>query len=197
MKIGIVLGYGLFEETNQEYKDYLNWISKEIGDNQIEKVILCGGTTNQNKPGVSEAQTIHEYLSQIKPGFNNFVLEDHSLTTNQNLENAAKELQQEDQIFVWCDLIRLAKVIWLSLFFLLKIDRPSINRAIFEFIKERKIKPFVYKNLVIKGFDFPSRDKYLATAQSFSTLLEIEAIFDPELDELILNQRKKDFGLVR
>ena len=194
MKVAIVLGYGVFDENNQEYKDYLDWIAQDIKNSKIERAILCGGYTNNTKPELSEAQSIHDYLKILLPNFD-FFLEDKSLTTPQNFENAAKQVNKGDEIIVYGDLIRMAKISWLAIHFFLGLDRKEIARIVFGFAKDKKLKPFVYENLTIKVFDFPSRDKYLATAQSFSTLLEVEGIYDTELDRLILDQRKKDFGI--
>jgi hypothetical protein len=195
MKVGIVLGYGVFKETNQEYKDYLDWIAKEIGDKGLEKIVLCGGASNNLEPETTEAAALRDYLVKVLPDYKGFILEETSLTTPQNLEFAAKLIGPDDEMIVYGDLVRAAKIIWLSLHYLLKLERAEISRAIFDFAKDKKLKPFVYKNLTVLGFDFPSRDKYQAVSQSFSGLLEVEAVYDPGLDALILEQRRKDFGL--
>lgn len=194
MKKAIVLGYGLFKDSNQEYKDYLEWIAAEVKDKGFEKIILCGGASSNLEPDLTEGESMRQYLAKISPDLN-LVLEEKSLTTPQNLEFASGEINSGDEIVVFGDLIRSAKIIWLSLHYLLKLDRQEISRVIFEFAKDRKIRPFVHKNLTVLCFDFPSRDKNQATMQSFSSLLEVEALYDQELEQMILDQRKIDFGL--
>lgn len=194
MHIGIVLGYGLFEEPNQEYKDYLDWISAEVKENNIQRIIICGGHTNKLKPDLSEAQTIQQYLINKLPT-TQFLLEDKSLTTNQNLENAKSLIDPEAKLTIWCDQIRMAKVIWIALHFLLKLKKPQISRTIFEFIKDRKIKSFIYQKLTVKGFDFPASDKEQAILQSFASILDVESLYDEELNEMLTAERKKNFGL--
>lgn len=194
MNTGIVLGYGLFEESNQEYKDYLEWVNKQVVELGLDQVVLCGGFSSQQQPEISEAETMRQFLVKQRPDFN-WILEEQSLTTPQNLKNSIQKIDTNDNIFVFGDLTRFAKIIWLSLAYILKLERSEIVDAFWEFGKDKKLKPFVYKNLAVLPFDFPSRTKYSAIAQSFSTLLEVESIYDPELDQKIIIKRKSDFGV--
>lgn len=195
MKVAIFLCYGLYEPSNQEYTDYIDQVAKGVTDNNDEKLIICGGHTNPKKD-ISEAETVFNYLNSKYHLKCEVVLEDKSLTTPQNLNLASKLIDlKNDQITVYCDLYRLAKVIWLSAHFLLSKSKKEISDALFDYVLEKKIRSFSAWNLNIIPFDFPSRDRYQASAQTFSSLLEVEALYDPELDEKILNQRKKDFGI--
>lgn len=194
MKINILLCYGNFEKSNEEYRQYIEMVVKESQENQVEKLIICGGHTNNTTPNISEAETVRDYIQGINPSIN-VELEDQSLTTPQNLEFVSKKISSTDQITVYCDLARMAKVVWLSLTYLLHKNRQETGSILFDFSKDKKLKPFIYENLTVKYFDFPSRDKYLCIAQSFSSLLEVEAIYDRELEDKITTQRRKDFGL--
>jgi len=195
MKTTIFLCYGSFIESNEEYKQYIEWVLKDSEENGAEKIIVCGGHTNNLSPDISEAQTVFEYLKKIKPGISNVGLEDQSLTTNQNLEFASKKISPDDQITIYCDLARMAKVIWMAGAYLLHKDRQEIAATYFDFVKEKKLRPFVAWNITVKYFDFPSRDKYQCIAQTFSSLIEVEAIFDPSIEEKIIAQRHLDFGI--
>lgn len=195
MKIAIFLCYGLFEESNQEYKDYVDFAAKEIAEKKIDRLILCGGYTNPQK-NISESETVFNYLKLAHSPSCQIVLETESLTTSQNLQFASRYFSHTaDNITIYCDLYRMAKVIWLSAHFLLQKTRKEIINSILEYNLERKITPFSSWNLTVIPFDFPSRDKYQALGQSFSSLLEIEAIYDPNLDEEIVSHRKKEFGI--
>jgi hypothetical protein len=195
MKTTIFLCYGTFTESNEEYKQYIEWFLKDSEENSAEKIIICGGHTNNTTPDISEAQTVFEYLQKIKPEISNVELEDQSLTTNQNLEFASKKISPDDQITIYCDLARMAKIIWMAGAYLLHKDRKEIADIFFEFAKEKKLRPFQAWNLTVKYFDFPSRDKYQCIAQSFSSLIEVEAIYDPSIEEKIITQRHLDFGV--
>ncbi len=196
MNIAIVLGYGLFEESNQEYKDYLDWIAKTVTDQKIEKLIICGGFTNPLHKDLSEAQSMSNYIKNLLPPDIKIVLEEKSITTPQNLEFAKEEIATEDSVLIFCDLARLAKVIWLSARILLAKTQTEVSHSVLSFYLDKKIKPFVDWNLTVMPFDFPSRDKYQYFAQSFTSLLEVQSLDDPTLEEKIIVQRKKDFGLV-
>lgn len=195
MITSLILGYGLFEETNQEYKDYLDWIAKTVTDQKIEKLIICGGFTNSLHKDLSEAQSMNNYIKKLLPSDIKIVLEEKSITTPQNLEFAKAEITAEDNILIFCDLARLAKVIWLSARILLGKSQSEVSHAVLNFYLDKKIKPFVNWNMTIMPFEFPSRDKYQYFAQSFTSLLEVESLSDKDLDEKILAQRKKDFGI--
>lgn len=194
MKVAIFLCYGLYESTNQEYTDYINSMVSDVIANGVEKLIICGGHTNPHK-NISEAETVGNFLKTNNKIKIPILLESESLITSQNLEFASKNVHTDDTITVFCDLYRLAKVIWLAAHFLLKKTKSEISDALLEYAFAKKIKPFAAWNLTIMPFDFPSRDKYIAFGQSFSSILEIEAIYDKELDEKIIKQRKSDFGI--
>lgn len=169
-------------------------VVKESLENQAEKLIVCGGNTNNKTSNISEAETVRDYITEINPDLK-VELEDQSLTTSQNLEFVSKKINPTDQITVYCDLARMAKVIWLSLAYLLHKNRQETGNILFDFSRERKLKHFNFENLSVKYFDFPSRDKYLCIAQTFSSLLEVEAIYDRSLEDKITSQRRTDFGI--
>ena|SRR3989304_6497992 len=196
MKTGIVLLYGLFTPKRKDYLDYLKFINQEIQTKKLDKVILCGGFTNPKKPKDSEASSAKKYLKEINPNFTNFLLEDKSVNTNQNLQFAAKNLDNTKEIIVYCDLTRLAKVIWIAMHFLLNEKKVLIYTELFKFIHQRNLyKPFVYKNLSFIGFDFPGKTKEEMIGQSFATLLDVMAIYNKDYNKMDIQQRKKDFGL--
>lgn len=196
MKTGVVLLYALYGPERTDYKEYLDFIAEEIDKRGLERVILCGGFTDPKRPRDSEASTVQEYLLSVKPDFTNYTLEDKSITTNQNLEFAAQSLSKDDEIVVYGDLIRLAKIIWIAMHFLVGATRDEIYKAVFEFAHARDLyKDFEYKNLKVVAFDFPGKTKEETIGQSFATLLHVMALYDEEKNRMGVEQRKKDFGL--
>ena len=203
MKVGIVLCYGQFRPERTDYvsyKQYLDFIAGEIGKRGLERAILCGGFTVPEHPEDSEASTCQKYLLLIKPDFTNYFLEDRSITTNQNLEFAAKELKPEDEIVVFGDLIRLAKIIWIAMHFLLHASQDEIFKAVFEFASAKDLHKelpgeFRYRNLTVVGFDWPGRTREETIRQIFATLSDVLSLYDEKKNHMELKQRKRDFRL--
>src|SRR4030043_719127 len=196
MNTRIVLLYGLFDPKRKDYVDYLSFIAKDIRIKELGKIILCGGYTDPKKPKESEALSAMKYLKGVNPNFINYILEDKSINTNQNLEFAAKDINNLENITVYCDLTRLAKVIWMSMHFLLNEKQAQIYAELFKFTYQKNhYKPFVYKNLSVIGFDFPGKTKEEMIGQSFATLLDVMAVYNKNYNEMDIQQRKKDFGL--
>ena len=62
VKYAVLLGYGLFDRSNMNYKRYLDNFASFANKNNIEVVVLSGGHTNPRRPLESEAGTISKYL---------------------------------------------------------------------------------------------------------------------------------------
>ena len=197
MKVGIVLLYGLFSKERADYKGYLDFIAKEVSNKKLDKVILCGGFTDPNRPKESEAFTAEKYLLSVNPEYGGFVLEDKSITTNQNLEFAETKLTESDEIIVYCDLVRLAKVIWIAAHYLLSVPQKEIYKELLTFAYKKDLyRNFVYKNLTVVGYDFPGKSKEEMIGQTFASLIDVMALYDEELEKMDVDARKKDFKLV-
>lgn len=196
MKTAVVLLYSLYSPKRIDYQQYLDFINDEIQHKNIEKVILCGGFTNPQRPKDSEAGTARQYLSSVNKTFKNFILEERSINTNQNLEFAKSQISESDELLVYCDLIRKAKIIWIALHYLLNSSQKEILIAFMNFIKDKDIyKDFHYKNLTIIGFDFPGKSKEETIGQTYATILDVLSLYDEEAQKEDIKQRKKDFGL--
>lgn len=196
MKTAIVLGYGVFQETNAEYKEYLDWIAKDCQEQGIEKIIFTGGCSNNTLPGISEANANQEYLQKIYPNMPQSFLEDKSITTPQNIQFSLQYFKpDEDEITVYGDLYRSAKIIWLCLHYFLKLTKTDIAILLHDFAKAKQFVPFKIKNFVYKGFDFPSRDKKDILGQTYLSLSEVEGIYNQDIDQHITQYRKQEFGL--
>lgn len=196
MKIAVVLLYGLYEEKREDYKGYLDFIKSEIVNEGFDKIILCGGFTNPERPSDSEASTAKEYLRASLPSAD-FVLEDKSITTNQNLEFAAQFVKDlsKSEIFVYGDLIRKTKIAWIAGHFLLGLNKMDLYQILIDYVHERDIyKDLLIKNLRIRTYDF-NKTKEETIGCSFTTLLDVLALYDDKLNEIDLNKRKELFGI--
>jgi len=194
--VAIVLLYGLYSLERKDYQTYLDFIAKEIKTKKYDQVILCGGFTDPKRPTESEASTAKVYLLSQNPSFTSYVLEDQSVTTNQNLEFASRRINKGDKIIVYYDLCRKAKVIWISLHFLLDLKQEKIYQLLIDFAYQKNPhKDFICQNIKVMGFDFPNRSKEELMAQSTASILDVMATTNPKLEELDVTYRKKDFGL--
>jgi len=193
-KTAIILLYGLYSPDRQAYTRYLENITDDIKKNDIARVILCGGFTDPKKPGVSEAGSVKAFLERA--GFKKeIVLEDRSITTNQNLELAAQMIEPGEEVIVYGETARYAKIIWLSLHFLLGLRKQEIYKLVLDFYKGRELEAdFKYSNLTVKNVGCGSQAEDVF-GQTFASILDVLAVYDRELGDLDLESRKKELGL--
>lgn len=195
MKTAITLLYGLYTPERTDYKKYLDFLVEEINTNEYEKVILCGGVTFPHIENISEAESVKRYL-EPKTKSTEYILEERSINTTQNIEFAKEYISKEDNITVCCDLIRLAKVSWLVSKVFLNQELEDIYKKIGMYLVDNDIyKSFVNENIVVKGFDFEDKGKEEIIKQIYATLLEIFALYDDDLTKLNIEARKEEFGL--
>lgn len=197
MKTAIVALYGLYSSTRTDYQAYLDFVASEIKTKKLEKVVLCGGFTDPKRPTESEASSVRAYLLTKNNSFLNYVLEDQSINTNQNFEFSKSEFSENDEVYVYCDLIRKAKIIWIALHYLLRTDQNEILEAFMRFVNSKHIyKDFHYKNITVVGFEIPGRSKEELIGQTYATILDVLSLYNSNVEKISLEQRKKDFGLL-
>lgn len=194
MKIAVILLYGLYSPERTDFKEYLDFIAKEIQDKNFEKVILCGGYTDPNKD-LSEAASVKRYLNTVFE-YDNYILEDKSISTNQNLEFASKYISEDDEIVVYGDLLRMAKICWISAHFLLKASQEEIYKEVGKYTSKQDLSmPFKMRNLTVRCFDFKDRPREEIMIHPFPTILAILDLYNKDFEKLHLEQTKKRFGL--
>lgn len=196
MKVAVVLLYGAYTPKRDDYRNYLDFIAEQIDKEGFDKVILCGGFTNPKTPEISEASSARDYLL-TKFNFDGYILEDRSINTNQNLEFAVKHLDNfsTEKFFVYCDLARKAKVIWISLHYFLNLKPEKIYKLLLDYISQRNIyKDFIFGSLTVRGFDF-DKSKEETIGLSYTSILDVMAIYNEEMSRMDLEQRRKDFGI--
>ncbi|MCD4756302.1 YdcF family protein [bacterium] len=195
MKIAIILLYGLYDPKNTNYQAYFDFLITEIKKQKFDKVILCGGYTFPHIENISEAESAKKYL-QSKSKYDDYILEDKSINTNQNLESASEHISSEDDLFVYGDWIRIAKISWMSAHFLIKEDLKNIFTAMMRFRDKKDIyAPFKIKNLTVIGYNFKGKSKEEMVEQTFDTLFDIMSLYNKDFEKSNLDKRKKDFGL--
>lgn len=198
MKTAVVLLYGIYQPEKPDYQNYLDFLAHDFKTRKIERVILCGNFTDTKFPDYSEASAAKEYLQTVYPEFTHYTLEERSLTTNQNLEFAYDYITENDDLIIYCEHIRKAKVIWIALHYLLKLPITEVGKAFVDFIRGRDLyKDFEYKNLVVVGFDFKSKGRDEITAQTYASIVDVLGLYYKEIDEDDVRQRKVDLGLTQ
>jgi hypothetical protein len=199
-KTAIILGYGLFSIENKGYKSYLDFFVEELEDEKYNKCILCGGFTNPKRQMTSEAGSMLDYLVNIKrfpKGM--FVLEEKSITTIENIRFAAdliRDVQvKRTDITIYCDMIRKIKAFWIAAHYMLEEDKVDICEALYNYKQSKEFcEDLKHKNLCIRSFDF-KRNEEDTVKQQIGTSHEIIALYDQDVYNAIIEQRKKDLGL--
>jgi hypothetical protein len=199
MKTGIVLGYGLFSPEKEDYRSYLDFVAQRIKGDNLDKIILCGGFTDPKQPDKSEAGTMGKYLRSLSPD-TQYVLEERSINTNQNIEFASKEIGEDDEVFVYCDSIRIPKSAWIAAHFILGESQEKIAVRFLNYAKTgvKSIdikKPIEFGRLKIVGFDFSSKTKDAAISQTGASLVDVMSLYNEEIRKLDEEVRKEVFGL--
>lgn len=87
----VVNGYGC--HVNAEVQEYLDEVVRFINEHEPSYLILCGGQTQRKTaPGITEAAVMAIYIRQRLSHVPMFILEDDSLTTLENVQNATRRI---------------------------------------------------------------------------------------------------------
>jgi hypothetical protein len=205
MKVAVLLPYGIFQQSNLQYKDYIDRAYGKLSANQFDYLFLAGGRTNKDFSNLSEAQSIYEYLLKRSPDLKEKIfLEEKSLTTVQNLEFivdilASKNLSA-DEVMITCDSIRLNKVFVVAAFLFAKqsteeeILESLLQQGIENNIKMTEDSALKFKQIVVYGLNIHRSIDEVA-AQISNTLLEANFLKYPKLHQIAIVWRKKILGL--
>lgn len=210
MKVGIILGYGIFQESNLQYKGYLDKALLLIEKEQPDYVMTTGGFSNKDFPELSEAKTVADYLTKQQPQLTDKVIMDEdALSTPQNLEFCAKILEEKqikpDQIFITGDSIRATKAYFLALQIFNTMLNLEINdeKAVVELVGQQLLDnkydsvhdgQWTYKGLTVQGF-WIDRSLEETGYQITSTLLESFSLKYPDIHQKFIDWRKKQWGV--
>lgn len=130
----VVNGYGCHE--TRELRRYLDGVIRFINEREPEYLILCGGATHKKSaPGRTEAAVMAIYIRERLTHVPEFILDDESLTTLENVKNAARCIRtrpglsgevtygvfdhwSEFEVTVFCEAQRSLKILMLYWFLL-------------------------------------------------------------------------------
>jgi len=179
-----VLGYGCNPE-GRKIKDYIyfacnNAVFSSLG--RETPIIFSGGFTDPNNfPGISEAMMMEKIAREEIGCVNPMYREEESITTIQNIRNIKKlwiehrydkdsvAILSEKPECIICDKDRAQKVSYIA-------------RCIFR------------EDISIKGFDFgrTKKEKIFVVAGNIKDIISIHS---PKIEEIFLNQRRREITL--
>jgi hypothetical protein len=200
MNVSILLPYGIFTESNLQYKKYLDDILIHLNQNKSDVLLLCGGITEHN---LSEAQSVENYLKD-KVTTKKILKEEKSYTTAGNLYFAKALLEEENidptSVTVYCDSIRAPKVFYttLELFadYLTEEERLSALMTGLTKNDGNTLNRLSYRKdtIAIEGIPL-GRSLEEVAKQIGSSIIETGYLKYPSLHERIIEYRKKLLNL--
>ena len=208
VKYAVLLGYGLFDRSDMNYKRYLDNFASFANKNDIEVVVLSGGHTNPRRPSESEAGTISKYLESKVKRNTTILLEERSLTTTQNIEFTKPLLKfANGSVTVFCDNIRPPKVMWYILHYWFGLGKREIENYFLEYslkfyskhftteqIGKELNKGLAYKNVLVKPYRMRT-DIDDAISSQIASVLEINSLYDKKLYSKLIKAVKIKFGI--
>jgi hypothetical protein len=195
MNIALILGYGVHLEGEFPYLDLI------IPHLQsFDLIIPCGGFTNRDTPDISEALSIQKYLEST--GIEkDFLLEDASLTTPENILNGKKlidSMEGVESITIFCDSIRVPKITIQALQAFLGYSlEKSLNHGLELHIKWREKAHALteetivsHQNLTVHGVKLNRTPEEIGD-QIIASLAEAHMVYDEKPRQRLHNWRRK------
>lgn len=197
MKIAIIHWYGLVNPQFDFFDLYLRKLEENLNMEKYDIIISSWWFTNKDVKK-SEAQSLKESLYDCIKSANQWVLEEKSFTTFENVKFCAEILEKYDNkdITVFCMNTHLPKIVYLSLKEYLKISKNETLKLIQDKLQNNEILKFDWDIMCeIWGIKFvwfdlwsPKKDFGKAIRSSI-----VETHYDdcPELHEEFVEIRKK------
>ena len=207
MIITIILGYGIYSEENTPYKNYLDITAGIIKGTHTDLILTTGTASNKNFPSLTEAQSMKDYLLDKVNG-TPFLLEEKSLSTQQNISCSASLLNEgqkvPDKLVVICDSIRLPKTIFFTLHYFNSILKMDLSeKQIYEELMNLTLKnkadfsqdvKLSYRQIDFYGIGMDRTYRDISN-QIIGTLEELAFIRYPDLEKKFLEIRRKEWGI--
>ena len=197
MKIAIIHWYGLVDSESVFSNLYVKNLEKSLSSEQFDVIISSWWFTNKNI-NKSEAETLKEALFNRIEYKNQWILEEKSFTTFENVKFCAEILKDYDDkdITIFCKNTHLPKITYLSLKNYLKLPKLKVLKLIQDELKDKKLLEFDWNMVCEIGgvrfvwFDLKEEKKQFGKAIR-SGILETHYDDCPELHEEFLELRKK------
>ncbi len=201
MKIAIIHWYGLVDSKSDFSNLYVKNLEKSLNAEQFDIIISSWWFTNKDIKK-SEAETIKEALYDRIEYKNQWILEEGSFTTFENVKFCAGILDkyEEKSITVFCKNTHLPKITYLSLRNYLKLPKDKALKLIQDKLKDKELLEFNW-NIVCEiwgirfvWFDLEEGRKEFGKAIR-SGILETHYDDCSELHQEFLEFRKKSRGI--
>lgn len=143
MKIAIIHWYGLVNPELDFFNLYLRKLEENLNMEKYDIIISSWWFTNKDIKK-SEAQSLREFLYDCTQYVNQWVLEEKSFTTYENVKFCAEILEKYDNksITVFCMNTHLPKIVYLSLKEYLKISKDESLKLIQDKLQNNELLKF-------------------------------------------------------
>lgn len=197
MKIAIIHWYGLVNRQLDFFISYLRKLEENLNMEKYDIIISSWWFTNKDVKK-SEAQSLKESLYDCIQYVNQWILEEKSFTTYENVKFCAEILEKYDNksITVFCMNTHLPKIVYLSLKEYLKISKDEALKLIQHKLKNNELLRFDWDIMCeIWGIKFVWFDLWM-TKKDFGKAIRsgiLETHYDdcPELHDEFVEIRKK------
>ncbi len=195
--VALILPYGVFEESNLQYKEYLDTAFEKVTASNNAKIVISGGFSNKNFPDLSEAQSVKNYFVTKNPTFSDkLIIEETALTTARSIEIVSRLYPIH---FIVCDSIRAPKVFYLAATHVLHMPEEEIYRSLGKLSLQDNGNvttdiEYQLPNLTISGINLKRSIEEVAD-QIVSSMEEVAFTKYPKLHEQYIEYRKKLWGL--
>jgi hypothetical protein len=209
MRYAVVLGYGLFDKSDANYKGYVDNFVGFANRNKIDAIVLSGGHTNPKRKSESEASTIECYIRPKLKRRTRIILEDRSISTDQNIDFVGKivHVGKGDEVIVFCDNIRPPRVMWFILHYWFGLSAGKIERYFIDIAVKHYKKGHTNKEIgreMTKGMKYgkvriiayPLRTGIEeAVSNQVATTMDILSLYDKELHEILNEATRIKHGI--
>lgn len=201
MKIAIIHWYGLVDPKSDFSNLYVNNLEKSLNSEHFDVIISSWWFTNKNIDK-SEAKTLKEALYDSIEYKSQWILEERSFTTFENVKFCAEILENysDKNITVFCKNTHLPKIIYLSLKEYLKLSKNEVLKLIQDKLEDKKLLEFDWDikcelwGMKFVWFDLKEERNQFGKAIR-SGILETHYDDCPDLHHDFLESRKKSWWI--
>ncbi len=208
-RIALLVGSGVFDAGAKNYKNYVEEFADFANKNKVDRVVISGGHTNP-KVDDSEASSIKAYIAPRLNKKIKILTEGKSITASQSIKFAKPlvSIRPSDDVTVFCDASIAIKVMWFIMHYWFEMSRDQIERDALGFVTTHYTKKngaesmgkwigvtgVLYKNVEVHPCVI-NTNVHSAIAQQLVSLVDVAALYNPELQKSFVDATKERYGL--
>ncbi|MCW6159535.1 MAG: YdcF family protein [Candidatus Micrarchaeales archaeon] len=208
-RIAVLLGNGIFDSNMKNYKEYVDEFIEFANRNKVDKAVICGGHTD-SRAKLSEASSIRNYVAPRLNKKTKLLIEEKSITASQSIKftKPLLKLKKTDDVSVFCNSVVAVKVMWFIMHYWFGLTRKEIENDALNYIalyySKRNGVDDVGKGIAHTGVLYENVEVHPchivpsienAIAQQLVSLVDIAALYNPQLYNKFINATKKRYGL--